>query len=171
MLIGLFIGICLTIAILFVKLYKNITLFSFKTLAFGVDFFIVFFYSIYFFHPNVSVKLIEGKLQYLLNAGIGILAILLYGLLILFINDTFPMISNALNLFIAFVGVSIAAPFFIGLLTPVIQIFIHGFIFNGDIVLSQNHMLSLFIKYMIFGLITLPIWRYRISKLEDIWKN
>lgn len=168
MLIGLFIGICLTIAILFVKLYKNITLFSFKTLAFGVDFFIVFFYSIYFFHPNVSVKLIEGKLQYLLNAGIGILAILLYGLLILFINDTFPMISNALNLFIAFVGVSIAAPFFIGLLTPVIQIFIHGFIFNGDIVLSQNHMLSLFIKYMIFGLITLPIWRYRISKLEDI---
>ena len=43
MLIGLFIGICLTIAILFVKLYKNITLFSFKTLAFGVDFFIVFF--------------------------------------------------------------------------------------------------------------------------------
>ena len=168
MLIGLFIGICLTIAILFVKLYKNITLFSFKTLAFGVDFFIVFFYSIYFFHPNVSVKLIEGKLQYLLNAGIGILAILLYGLLILFINDTFPMISNALNLFIAFVGVSIAAPFFIGLLTPVIQIFIHGFIFNGDIVLSQNHMLSLFIKYMIFGLITLPIWRHRISKLEDI---
>jgi len=168
MLIGLFIGICLTIAILFVKLYKNINLFSFKTLAFGVDFFIVFFYSIYFFHPNVSVKLVEGKLQYLLNAGVGILAILLYGLLILFINDTFPMISNALNLFIAFVGVSIAVPFAIELLTPVIQIFIHGFIFNGDIVLSQNHMLSLFIKYMIFGLITLPIWRYRISKLEDI---
>ena len=168
MLIGLFIGICLTIAILFMKLYKNITLFSFKTLAFGVDFFIVFFYSIYFFHPNVSVKLVEGKLQYLLNAGIGILAILIYGLLILFINDTFPMISNALNLFIAFVGVSIAVPFAIGLLSPVIQIFIHGFTFNGDIVLSQNHMLSLFLKYMVFGLIALPVWRYRISKLEEI---
>ena len=168
MLIGLFIGICLTIAILFVKLYKNITLFSFKTLAFGVDFFIVFFYSIYFFHPNVSVKLVEGKLQYLLNAGIGILAILIYGLLILFINDTFPMISNALNLFIAFVGVSIAVPFAIGLLSPVIQIFIHGFTFNGDIVLSQNHMLSLFLKYMIFGLIELPVWRYKINKLEEV---
>ena len=72
MLIGLFIGICLTITILFVKLYKNITLFSFKTLAFGVDFFVIFFYSIYFFHPNVSVKLVDGKLQYLLNAGVGI---------------------------------------------------------------------------------------------------
>ncbi|NLD16778.1 MAG: hypothetical protein GX666_04250 [Tissierellia bacterium] len=166
--IGLFIGICLTIAILFVKLYKNITLFSFKTLAFEVDFFVIFFYSIYFFHPNVSVKLVDGKLQYLLNAGIGILAILMYGLLILFINDTFPVISNALNLFIAFVGVSIAVPFAIGLLSPVIQIFIHDFTFNGDIILSQNHMLSLFLKYMIFGLITLPIWRYRISKLEEI---
>jgi len=168
MLIGLFVGICLTIAILFVKLYKNITLFSFKTLAFEVDFFVIFFYSIYFFHPNVSVKLVDGKLQYLLNAGVGILAILLYGLLILFINDTFPMISNALNLFMAFVGVSIAVPFAIGLLSPVIQIFIHGFTFNGDIVLSQNHMLSLFLKYMIFGLITLHVWRYRMSKLEKI---
>ena len=167
MLIGLFVGICLTIAILFVKLYKNITLFSFKTLAFGVDFFVVFFYSIYFFHPYVSVKLVDGNLQYLLNAGVGILAILMYGLLILFINDTFPTISNALNLFIAFVGVSVAVPFAIGLLSPVIQIFIHGFTFNGDIVLSQNHMLSLFLKYMIFGLITLPIWRYRMSKLEE----
>lgn len=167
MLIGLFIGICLTIAILFIKLYKNITLFSFKTLAFGVDFFVIFFYSIYFFHPNVSVKLVDGKLQYLLNAGVGILAILMYGLLILFINDTFPVISNALNLFIAFVGVSIAVPFAIGLLSPVIQIFITDFTFNGDVVLSQNHMLSLFLKYMIFGLITLPVWRYRISKLEE----
>jgi hypothetical protein len=167
MLIGLFVGICLTIAILFVKLYKNITLFSFKTLAFGVDFFVIFFYSIYFFHPNVSVKLVDGKLQYLLNAGVGILAILIYGLLILFINDTFPMISNALNLFIAFVGVSMAVPFAIGLLSPIVQIFIHDFTFNGDIVLSQNHMLSLFLKYMIFGLITLPIWRYRMSKLEE----
>ena len=168
MLIGLFVGICLTIAILFVKLYKNITLFSFKTLAFEVDFFVIFFYSIYFFHPNVSVKLVDGKLQYLLNAGVGILAILMYGLLILFINDTFPTISNALNLFIAFVGVSVAVPFAIGLLSPVIQIFIHGFTFNGDIVLSQNHMLSLFLKYMVFGLIALPVWRYRISKLEEL---
>ena len=168
MLIGLFVGICLTIAILFVKLYKNITLFSFKTLAFEVDFFVIFFYSIYFFHPNVSVKLVDGKLQYLLNAAVGILAILIYGLLILFINDTFLMLSNALNLFIAFVGVSIAVPFAIGLLSPIIQIFIHGFTFNGDIVLSQNHMLSLFLKYMIFGIITLPVWRYRINKLEEI---
>ena len=168
MLIGLFIGICLTITILFVKLYKNITLFSFKTLAFGVDFFVIFFYSIYFFHPNVSVKLVDGKLQYLLNAGVGILAILMYGLLILFINDTFPTISNDLNLFIAFVGVSVAVPFAIGLLSPVIQIFIHGFTFNGDIVLSQNHMLSLFLKYMIFGLIELPVWRYKINKLEEV---
>mgnify|MGYP003622806495 FL=1 len=167
MLIGLFIGICLTIAILFVKLYKNITLFSFKTLAFGVDFFVIFFYSIYFFHPNVSVKLVDGKMQYLLDVGVWILAILIYGLLILFINDTFPMISNALNLFIAFVGVSMAVPFAIGLLSPIVQIFIHDFTFNGDIVLSQNHMLSLFLKYMIFGLITLPIWRYRMSKLEE----
>lgn len=168
MFIGLFIGICLTIAILFIKLYKNITLFSFKTLAFGIDFFVILFYSIYFFHPNLAVKLVDGKMQYLLDAGVGILAILIYGLLILFINDTFPMISNALNLFITFVGVSMAVPFAIGLLSPLIQIFIHDFTFNGDIVLSQNHMLSLFLKYMIFGLITLPIWRYRMSKLEEI---
>ena len=168
MFIGLFLGICLTIAILFVKLYKNITLFSFKTLAFGVDFFLIFFYSIYFFHPHVAVKLFEGKLQYLLDIAIGVLAILIYGLVILSINDSFPMISSILNLFIALVGTSIAVPFVIGLLSPIIQIFITGFTFNGDIILSQNHMLSLFLKYLLFGIVALPVWRYRMSKLEEI---
>ena len=126
-------------------------------MAFGVDFFVIFFYSIYFFHSNVAVKLVEGKLQYLLDAGAGILAVILYGLLILFINDAFPRASNILNLFITFIGVGIALPFTIGLLTPVIQIFNNGFTFNGDIVLSQNHMLNLFLKYMTLGIIALPI--------------
>lgn len=106
-------------------------------------------------------------LQYLLDAGAGILAVILYGLLILFINDVCPRISNILNLIITFIGVGIALPFTIGLLTPIIQIFNKGFIFNGDIILSQNHMLGLFLKYMILGIITLPIWRYRMSKLEE----
>jgi len=166
-LIGLFIGICLIILVLFIKLYKNITLLSFKTMAFGIDFFVILFYTIYLFHPNVAVKLVEGKLQYLLDAGAGILAVILYGLLILFINDAFPRISNVLNLIITFIGVGIALPFTIGLLTPIIQFFNKGFTFSGDIILSQNHMLSLFLKYMIFGLITLPVWRYRMSKLEE----
>ena len=165
--IGLFIGICLTILVLFINLYKNITLLSFKTMAFGIDFFVILFYAIYLFHPNIATKLVEGKLQYLLDAGAGILAIILYGLLILFINDTFPRVSNILNLFITFIGVGIALPFTIGLLTPVIQIFNKGFTFNGDIILSQNHMLNLFLKYMTLGIIALPIWIYRMSKLEE----
>jgi len=165
--IGLFIGICLIILVLFINLYKNITLFSFKTMAFGIDFFVILFYTIYFFHPNIATKLIEGKLQYLLDAGAGILAIMAYGLLILFINDTFPKLSNMLNLFITFIGVGIALPFTIGLLTPIVQVFNKGFTFNGDIILSQNHMLNLFLKYMVLGIITLPIWRYRMSKLEE----
>ena len=165
--IGLFIGICLIILVLFIKLYKNITLLSFKTMAFGIDFFVILFYTIYFFHPNIAARLVEGKLQYLLDAVAGILAIVLYGLLILFINDTLPKVSNILNLFITFIGVGIALPFTIGLLTPVIQIFIKGFTFNGEIILSQNHMLSLFLKYLMLGIITLPVWRYRMSKLEE----
>ena len=165
--IGLFIGICLIILVLFIKLYKNITLLSFKTMVFGIDFFVILFYTIYFFHPNVAVKLVEGKLQYLLDAGAGILSVILYGLLVLFINDAFPRISNILNLIISFIGVGIALPFTIGLLTPVIQIFNNGFTFNGDIILSQNHMLNLFLKYMTLGIIALPIWIYRMSKLEE----
>lgn len=136
-------------------------------MAFGIDFFIILFYTIYFFHPYVATKLVEGKLQYLLDAGAGILAVILYGLLILFINDAFPRINNILNLIITFIGVGIALPFTIGLLTPVIQIFNNGFTFNGDIILSQNHMLNLFLKYIILGIIALPIWRYRMNKLEE----
>lgn len=95
--IGLFIGICLIILVLFINLYKNITRLSFKTMAFGIDFFVILFYTIYFFHPNIATKLVEGKLQYLLDAGAGILAIMAYGLLILFINDAFPKLSNILS--------------------------------------------------------------------------
>lgn len=118
----------------------------------------------------MAAKLVEGKLQYLLDAGAGILAIILYGFLILFINDAFPRISNILNLLITFIGVGMALPFTIGLLTPIIQIFNKCFTFNGDIILSQNHMLNLFLKYMTLGIITLPIWRYRMSKLEEFYK-
>lgn len=50
-------------------IYKIITLFSFKTMAFGIDFFVILFYTIYFFHPNIATRLVEGKLQYLLDAG------------------------------------------------------------------------------------------------------
>ena len=57
--IGLFIGICLIISILFVKLYKNITLFSFKTLAFGVDFFIVFFIQYIFLARKLCVTWLQ----------------------------------------------------------------------------------------------------------------
>ena len=76
----------------------------------------------------MAVKLVEGKLQYLLDVGAGILAVILYGLLILFINDVCPRISNILNLIITFIGVGIALPFTIGLLTPIIQIFNKGLI-------------------------------------------
>ena len=105
----------------------------------------------------MTVKLVEGKLQYLLDVGAGILVVILYGLSILFVNDAFPKASNILNLFITFICVDIALPFIIGLLTPVIQIFNNGFTFNGNIVLSQNHMLNLFLKYMTLRIIALPI--------------
>ena len=165
MFIGLFLGICLTILVLFIKLYKNITLFSFKTMAFGIDFFVILFYSIYFFHPNVATKLVEGKLQYLLDAGVGILAVILYGLLILFINDTFPRVSNILNLFITFVGVGIAVPFTIGLLTPVIQFFHQSFTFNG--MFCPRIICSLFLKYMVLE--SLPFsMEIRMSKLPYV---
>ncbi len=175
MFIGLFIGFCIIAFSLVVWLYKTMTISVFKLLAFGIDYFVLVFYAIYFFHPYVAVKIASGNWIYALDVLCGIITILLYTVLLSFLTQAFPNISSALNLFMAFIGVMIALPFTLSLIIPIIQVFNKSFgeyldkislAQNHMLNLSQSHMLNIFLTYLIFGIIALPIWRYRVDKLN-----
>jgi len=164
--IGIFLSICMLIVSIIIALYKNFTVFTVKLLAFGIDFFVLVFYAIYFFHPHVAVKIAHGNWIYALDVLVAIMTVILYAFLIQMLNNTLPIISNILNLFMAFVGVSLAVQAFFGLLTPLTEVF-HLSI-DENFALTQNHMMNLFIKYAILVLFTLPVWRFRMDKLEEI---
>ena len=164
--IGLFVFLCAMIFLAFVFIYKTVTVSVFKLLAFAIDYFIIVFYSVYYFNSFITVKFFSENMIYVINALLGLAVIIVYTILILSLNSNFPKISSALNLFMSFLGVSIAIPITIGLLTPVIHIFNHNFSFNGDIIITHNLMLNLFLKYLIFGIAAIPVWHYRMNKIN-----
>ena len=162
------IGLCAAIFMMFVYFYKAMTITIFKVLAFAIDYFVIVFYSVYYFHSGITTKFATGKEEvYFVNALVGLATILLYTLLIKILHKYFPTISSLLNLIMAFIGVSIAVPFTIGLLSPIIEIFKPDFTFNGDIIISQNHVRNLVYKNILFALIALPAWQHRMERLTE----
>lgn len=55
------IGLLLLVLILFVGLFKLIALSSIKITAFGIDFFLIFFFDIYYLYGLLSVKISSEK--------------------------------------------------------------------------------------------------------------
>ena len=167
MLIGIWLGLCIAIFMTIIYLFKTMTITIFKLLAFAIDYFVLVFYAIYYFNSAITVKVVSGNWIYLINTFVGLVTVLLYTLLIKLINEKFPTMSTLLNFVMAFIGVTIAVPFAIGLIAPIIGIFKPGFAFNGDIILSQNHMMNLIYTNLLFVAISLPIWKYRMKKLNE----
>ncbi|NLP33728.1 MAG: hypothetical protein GX359_00845 [Clostridiales bacterium] len=166
MLIGLWLGLCAAIFMMFVYFFKTMTITVFKVLAFAIDYFVLVFYAVYYFNEAVTTKLVSGNWIYLVNTFIGLVTIFLYTMLIQLINEKVPAISTLLNLVMAFIGVTIAVPFTISLIAPIIGIFKPGFTFNGDIILSHNHIKNLIYTNLLFAVITIPVWQYRMNKLN-----
>ncbi len=166
MFIGLWLSFCVAAFFAIIRLYKFLTISIFKLLAFAIDYFVIVFYAIYYFHSAVTVKVVSGNWIYLVNAFVGLGTIVLYTVLMIFLYENFRVISNILNLFMAFVGVTIALPFTIGLLSPFLEMFIDGFKYNGEIILSNNHTTNLILVNLLYGLVAIPVWRYRMNKLE-----
>src|SRR5574344_851746 len=106
-----------------ITLFKLIAEYSVKISAYAIDFALVFGLSGYYIHQFVANKIVTGWMVYVLDIGVGILATLAYGILIVVIHNKLPKISSVLNLIISIVGMSIAFPLALDLITSILKVF------------------------------------------------
>lgn len=87
--------VLLLILILFVGIYKLIAISSIKVAVFAIDFFLVFFYTIYYLHGLVSVRISSGNVVYFWDCVFGIIAVAIYSFIILTIHHFFTKMNSS----------------------------------------------------------------------------
>lgn len=155
------------VTLLFVGLYKLIALLSLKITAFAVDFLLIFIYTTTFMHSAVSVKISSGYVVYFWDIVFGILAMGIYGFLILLIHRLLPIVSKVLNYFITFIGVSVAISLATSFATSFINIFNSNFKPTNHILLLNNVTADKVVYIVIAILIAIPVWNVRMEKLNS----
>lgn len=90
--------VLLLILMLFVGIYKFIAVSSIRIVALEVDFFLIFFYTIYFLHDLISVKIASGNVVYFWDIVFGLLAVGIYCFIILTIHHFLPKLSKVIKL-------------------------------------------------------------------------
>lgn len=161
------IGLLLLVLILFVGVFKIIALSSIKITAFAIDFFLIFFFTIYYLHGLVSVKISSGNAVYFWDFVLGLVAVVIYGVVILFIHHMFPNVSKVLNYVISFVGVSVAIPLAISFATSFINMINSNVKVTDHIQLLNNATADKIVYIVIFVLLAIPVWNIRMEKLNS----
>ena len=164
----LFIIIMFALISLVFMSYLGLIIGGFKLLAFGVDFVVIIFYTLYFFHPHVTAKLLYGNWQYVFDGIFVLLVLAIYIALMIILNTTLPLISNIFNFFISYMGLTVAIPFVFGLITAIFPNFASSWVIDETLIFSYNTTVNFIVKYTLLLILTIPVWQYRMNKLEDI---
>lgn len=159
--------ILLLILMLFVGIYKFIAISSVKVAAFTIDFFLVFFYTIYYLHGLVSVRISSGNVVYFWDVVFGLISVGIYGFIILTIHHLLPKLSKVLNYIISVVGVSVAIPLAISFSTAVVNMFNSNIRATNHIQLLNNPTADKIVYIVIFVLLAIPVWNVRMEKLNS----
>jgi putative conjugative transposon membrane protein len=152
------IGLLLLVLILFVGMFKLIALFSIKITAFAIDFFLIFFFTIlYYLHWLISVKILSGNAVYFWDFVLGLVAVVIYGVVILFIHHMFPNVSKILNYVISFMGVSVVIPLAISFATSFINMINSNVKATNHIQLFNNATADKIVYIVMFILLAIPV--------------
>ena len=149
-----------------ITLFKLIAEYSVKISAYAIDFALVFGPSTYYIHQFVANKMVTGWMVYVLDIGVGILATLAYGILIVFIHNKLPKISSVLNLIISIIGISIAFPLALDLISSILKVF--GVVKESftQITLFENQTGNTILNYGIILILAIPVYRRRMKYLN-----
>ena len=149
-----------------ITLFKLIAEYSVKISAYAVDFALVFGLSAYYVHQFIVNKMVTGWMVYVLDIGVGILATLAYGILIVVIHNKLPKISSVLNLVISIVGMSIAFPLALDLISSVLKVF--GVVKESftQINLFSNQTGNTIFNYGIILILAIPVYSGRMKYLN-----
>lgn len=161
------IGLLLLVLILFIRVFELIALSSIKITAFTIDFFLIFFFTIYYLHGLISVKISSGNAVCFWNFVFGLVAVVIYGVVILFIHHIFPNVSKELNYVISFVRVSVAIPLAISFATLFIKMINSNVKTTDNIQLLNNATAVKIVYIVIFILLAIPVWKIRMEKLNS----
>ena len=110
--------------------------------------------------------MVTGWMVYVLDIGVGILATLAYGILIVVIHNKLPKISSLLNLVISIIGMSIAFPLALDLISSVLKVF--GVVKESftQITLFENQTGNTILNYGIILVLAIPVYRGRMKYLN-----
>jgi len=149
-----------------ITLFKLIAEYSVKISAYAVDFALVFGLSAYYVHQFIVNKMVTGWMVYVLDIGVGILTTLAYGILIVVIHNKLPKISSVLNLVISIIGMSIAFPLALDLISSVLKVF--GVVKESftQINLFSNPTGNTILNYGIILILAIPVYRGRMKYLN-----
>ena len=149
-----------------ITLFKLIAEYSVKISAYAIDFALVFGLSTYYIHQFVANKIVTGWMVYVLGIGVGTLATLAYGILIVVIHNKLPKISSVLNLIISIIGMSIAFPLALDLISSVLKVF--GVVKESftQITLFENQTGNTILNYGIILVLAIPVYRGRMKYLN-----
>ena len=152
--------------IMAIKFYGFLVVLSFKALSFAIDILLVGACAfMYFDKYAVPAMELLSPASYIISGIIAFIAITLYMMLLNLLDNFLPRISSILNYALVCYGLTIAIPFVLQLISPVISIFNNNF--NPDsftnMVFSANKIWNTVLKYGLIALLALPLWHTRME--------
>lgn len=150
---GIFIAGYFLLILSGIVFYYLISTYSVKISAFLIDFIVV---GLGFY---ISIK---DKLDNKLAIPLSITVVIIYGILLVLINQKLPKISKLLNYIIAFIGSSVALWLALDFITNTLAAFkIIGQTYH-QLPITKS-MINSFIHYVIVFLISIPVFKGRMK--------
>ena len=162
----LFIVVMLALIRLGWFIYKTFAISFVKLFTFAIDYVIILMATVEYFNPQVTAKYVTESWVHIMGALACLVFMALYTILIKLFNEKLPVLSKIFNLFVVFVGVTVAVPFALEMLTPIISIFDPKFEFDGDVIIFTNQTLNFIFVNALYALICVPAWKYRMGVLD-----
>lgn len=163
----IFISLMFLGVVLFIKFYAFVLLNSVKIMTFVPDMILIVFYTIYFLHGMVSVKISSGNIVYIWDVVFAILAVVNYMFLLVFIHKKLSIVSNILNYIVAYIGISIVVPFLTDLISAFVNSIYPNIKHTTHIMLLNNPIADQVLYQAIYLLLAIWVYRIRMKKLNS----
>lgn len=150
-----------------ITLFKLVSIYSVKLSAYALDFLLVFGVSAIYAHQLFINKLVSGWMVYACDIAVALLITLAYGILILIIHNKLPKVSYVLNFFIVLIGVSVAFPLALDLVSSLLKVL--GVVKDSftQISLFGNQTGNTILNYGIIVILAIPVYLGRMKYLNS----
>lgn len=134
--------------------YYLVSTYSVKISAFLIDFVVIGFGT------YISIR---DKLDNKISIPLSLLVIIIYGIILILLNQKLPKLSKFINYIIAFIGSAVALWLALEFITSVLVTFKITSKTYHQIPFTKTLMINNFIHYVIVFLISIPVFKGRMK--------